>query len=117
MEVWRADYLSGMRAAALIIAMLAFATSASAEQCFYESENDQRIDWRGGDTITVDPRYTDAFSCDLVSRPDNPNWFTAKCGAWTADFITGASSRTTPASDILVWDGVFFWLKCAKDGA
>lgn len=106
-----------MRAAALVVAFVAFATSASAEQCFYESENDQRIDWRGGDTVTFDPRYTDAVTCNLAAKPDNPNWFTAQCGPDTADMVIGASTREATRSDVIVWNGVFFWFRCIKDSA
>lgn len=107
----------GMRAAALMLPLLVFATSASAEQCFYESQNDQRLDWRGGDTVTFDPRYTDAVTCDLKPVPENPNRFTATCGPDNTDMVLGASGRSVSKSDIIVWDGVFFWFKCIKDGA
>ena len=105
-----------MRTAALLVALV-IATPVFAEECAYESQSGQQIDWRGGDTLTFDPLYTDAATCQLLAKPDNPNWYTADCSGFTADVVIGASTVTAPLSDIVVWDGVFFWFKCVKDRA
>lgn len=92
------------------------AAPATAGECAYENQNGQKIDWRGGDTVTFDPLYTDAVTCSLAAI-ENTNGFTANCGSWSQTLVIGASTAASNLSDIVVWGNVFYWLKCEKDGA
>lgn len=103
-----------MRAA--LAALLLLSTPAFAGECAYQNQQGQTLDWRGGDTVTFDPLYTDAVTCKLTAIADT-NGFDADCGSWKSVLVTGASTKEARTADILVWGNVFYWFQCAKDGA
>lgn len=106
-----------MRSLVMIFALMVAATPAVAGQCRYESQSGQTVDWSGGDTVTFDPLYTDKVTCRLKRDDVNLNYFTADCGSYTDTLVLGASTPEAENADIVVWGGVFYWLKCEKDHA
>lgn len=103
-----------MRAA--IAALVFLASPTVAGECAYFNTADQRVDWDGSLTISVDPLYTDAYSCSL-EEIEGTNGYTANCGPWSDTFVIGYSRPDAPFVDVVVWQNTFFWYKCAKDGA
>lgn len=102
---------------AVIFALMLAATPAAAGQCLYFNQNDQTLDWSGGETVTFDPLYTDKVTCSLHPEADNPNVMTADCGSYTDRMVLGATTKEARNADIIVWGDNFFWLQCEKDHA
>ncbi len=100
--------------AALAALMLIFAQPAISAECGFYNQQGQSVKW-SGDSIFVDPLYTAPFTCPLKPIKDT-DAFTAECGAWTATVVIGYADNPYGA-DAIVWDNVFFRLKCEKDGA
>ena len=85
-----------------------------AEECKFYNHQGQSVAW-AGDTIFVDPLYVPPFSCPLTAIPQT-DAFTANCGTWSTTVVIGYADNEAGASAI-VWDNVFFWLRCDKDRA
>lgn len=101
-----------MRAA--LAALLLFATPAIGGECAFYNDQGQFVKWTG-DSILVNPLYVSPFICPLKPIKDT-DAFTANCGTWSATVVIGYADNPYGA-DAIVWDNVFFRLKCDKDGA
>ena len=101
-----------MRAA--FAALLLLATPALGGECGFYNDQGQSVRWTG-DSILVDPLYVSPFICPLEAIKDT-DAFTAKCGTWSATVVIGYADNPYGA-DAIVWDNVFFRLKCDRDGA
>lgn len=102
-----------MRAAFAALLLVASSPVLGAECGFYNQQG-QSVKWTG-DAIMVDPLYISPFICPLKAIKDT-DAFTAECGPWTATVVIGYADNPYGA-DAIVWDNVFFRLKCDKDGA
>jgi len=99
----------------VIIALMLLATPAfGAGQCKFYNRAGQSLEWTGSSVI-VDPLYMDAYICPLEPIA-NSDAYTAKCGTWTETLVIGYADNPQHAA-ALVWQNVFFWLKCDKDHA
>lgn len=105
-----------LRMRAVIVAWLLLSAPAVAGECRYYNQNDQSVIWAGGDEMTYDPAYTDPSECRLAPI-DGTNGFTADCGTWRGTLVPGTSTPDGAVADIVVFNSIFYWLRCAKDGA
>jgi hypothetical protein len=100
----------------LLSALLVVTSPVQAGECAFFNSAGQSVAWDGETTIVVDPLYTDAYICSLTKIPDS-NGYDADCGSWSDTLVVGTSVPTREEADIVVWQRVFFWYRCAKDHA
>lgn len=92
--------------------------AVAAPSCLFFNRGGQSIAWDGV-SVTFDPLFTDPVVCSLEKLPPHfGDGYNASCGKeGSVTFTAGSSRPGAEEADIVVFNNIFFWLKCAKDGA
>lgn len=103
-----------MRLIATALSLAALCFPADAQDCRFFNVNDQSLSYRPTvGELTFHPVYDDAVECGFVREVRGNEWLLS-CGDGAHSVIVGSSEPDKAFADILVFDGVFFWLECRK---
>lgn len=92
----------------------ALSTPATAQDCKFFNFNGQSVDYRPAEgRLTFDPTFADKVECGIVG-PTQGNGFALACEDGPRSLVVGMSELGKPFVDIIVFDEVFYWLKCKE---
>lgn len=104
-----------MRSVTTAIALAALCSPALAQDCRFYNHAGQNLDYRPLDgEVIVDPVYDAPFNCAFIGNPMKGNGYEVACEDGPHKLVIGMSEPDKPFVDILVFDDVFYWLKCEE---
>lgn len=103
-----------MRLFVTAVSLAALCGPAIGQDCRFYNFNGQSVDYRPEEKrLTFDPLYTDKVECGIVG-PTQGNGFALACDDGPGSLVLGMSEPGKPFMDIIVFDDIFFWLKCKE---
>jgi hypothetical protein len=104
-----------MRFLATALSLAALCSPAVAQDCRFFNANGQSLEYRPLDgEVVFDPLYADKVMCAFIGQPVKGNGYELACDDGPSALVIGMSEPDKPFVDILVFDSVFFWLKCEE---
>lgn len=101
-----------MRLIATALSLAALCSPAIGQDCRFFNFNGQSVDYRPNEgRLTFDPTFSDKVECAIVG-PTKGNGFALACEDGPRSLVIGMSELGKPFVDIIVFDDVFYWLKC-----
>lgn len=96
------------------LSLAALSSPAIAQDCKFFNFNGQSVDYRPEEKrLTFDPTFSDKVECGILG-PTQGNGFALACEDGPRSLVVGMSEVDKPFVDILVFDQVFYWLKCKE---
>lgn len=96
------------------LALAALSSPAIGQDCRFFNFNGQSVDYRPEEKrLTFDPTFSDKVECAVVG-PTQGNGFALACDDGPRSLVVGMSELGKPFVDIIVFDEVFYWLKCKE---
>lgn len=103
-----------MRLILTALTVAALSGPAAAQDCKFFNMNDQSLDYRPDEgRLTFDPTFADKVECAILG-PAQGNGFALACDDGPRSLVWGKSEIDKNFIDILVFDSVFYWLKCEE---
>jgi hypothetical protein len=97
------------------LALVALCSPVAAQDCRFYNHAGQNLDYRPLDgEVVFDPLYTDKVMCAFIGQPTKGNGYELACDDGPSTLVIGMSEPDKPFVDILVFDNVFYWLKCEE---
>lgn len=97
------------------LALVALCSPAIGQDCRFYNATGQSIDFRPKESaMTLYPAYDDSkYECRILG-PQRGNAYGVACDDGPGHLVIGMSEPDKPFVDILVFDDIFFWLKCKE---
>lgn len=104
-----------MRSIVTALLFAALCSPAAAQDCRFFNATGQSIDFRPDESaMTFFPAYDDSrYECRILGEQTG-NAYGVACDDGPGRLVIGLSQPDKPFVDILVFDDVFFWLKCEE---
>lgn len=96
------------------LALVALSSPVAAQDCRFYNTAGQSLDYRPLDgEVVFETLYDGAVKCAFIGGGEG-NGYPLACDDGPRTIVVGASEPEKEFADILVFDNVFFWLKCEE---
>lgn len=103
-----------MRLFVTALSLVALCSPAIGQDCRFFNFNGQSVDYRPQEgRLIFDPTFADKVECGIVG-PTQGNGYALACEDGPRSLVLGMSEPKKPFVDIIVFDDVFYWLKCKE---